>query len=173
VCSIGVFAYVRSSLYVHSASPQTYSFPNLQAPGLRALPVTELEKQYDLSIIATLPAAGPGRAARILLSAWSDHERALYSIDTDSRNLQRLPETLPCTGDVAFTPDAHELTCQGWFWVYPFDPVALRMTGEKTLNEPTIGAAFWGSDSHQFVTSSVRFVPMVSLFRGGAQAREC
>ena len=57
----------------------------------------ELERNgHYLSVITTLPAAGPGSAARILLKAWSEHENALYSIDTDGHNLQRLSETLPC-----------------------------------------------------------------------------
>jgi hypothetical protein len=117
--------------------------------------VADLEKRYDLSILATLPAAGPGRAARILLNAHQDHDQALYSIDTDGRNLQRLPETLPCDGGFMFTPDARELTCKKWFLVYPFDPITLRVTGEETLNDPVIDLAMWGPDSHQFVTSSI------------------
>jgi hypothetical protein len=169
--SIGVFAYVRSSLYIHSSSPQTYSFPNLQAPGVRALPVTELEKQYDLSILATLPAAGPGRAARILLSAWSDHERVLYSIDTDGRNLQRLPERLPCQEDdgflgVTLTPDMRMLACDGPLRLYPFDSVTLRVTGQMTVSEPRVGIPVWGSDSHQFVTwTTVQGNQTVALYR--------
>lgn len=153
--SLGSIAYALSAIRLHTSSSPAYSFPHLQAPGLRALPVTDLEKRYNLSIIATLPAAGPERAARILLSARSDHDQALYSIDTDGRNLQRLPETLPCDGAFMFTPDARELTCKQWFMVYPFDPVTLRVTGEMTLIDPVINLAIWGPDSHQFVTSSV------------------
>ncbi|HEY7021671.1 MAG TPA: hypothetical protein VH349_11185 [Ktedonobacterales bacterium] len=154
--SIGVFVYVRSSLYPRTSSTLKYSFPHLQAPGLHALSAPELERNgYYLSVITTLPAAGPGRAARILLNAHRDHDQALYSIDTDGRNLQRLPETLPCDGGFMFTPDARELTCKQWFMVYPFDPVTLRVTGEMTLIDPVIDLAIWGPDSHQFVTSSI------------------
>jgi hypothetical protein len=144
--SLGVFAYMQASLYPRSPSTVEYSFPHLQAPGVHALSVPELEKNgYYLRVITTLPAASPGRAARILLSAWSEHENALYSIDTDGRNLQRLPETLPCDGAFMFTPDARELTCKQWFMVHPFDRVTLRVTGEMTLIDPVIDLAIWGT----------------------------
>ncbi len=152
--SLGVFAYMQSSLYPRSPSTVEHWFPHLQAPGVRTLSAPELEKNgYYLRVITTLPATGPGRAARILLSARSEHENALYSIDTDGRNLQRLPETLPCDTDFAFTPDAHELICRSS--VYPFDPITLRVTGEKALSDPAFGLAIWGSDSHQFVTATL------------------
>lgn len=152
--SLGVFAYMQSSLYPRSPSTVEHYFPHLQAPGVRTLSAPELEKNgYYLRVITTLPATGPGRAARILLSARSEHENALYSIDTDGRNLQRLPETLPCDTDFAFTPDAHELICRNS--VYPFDPITLRVTGEKALSDPAFGLAIWGSDSHQFVTATL------------------
>jgi hypothetical protein len=110
---------------------------------------------YYLSVITTRPAAGPGRAARILLSAWSERERALYSIDTDGRNLHRLPETLPCDRDFTFTPDEHVLICQSQTPAYPFDLVTLRAAGEKALSDPAFGLAIWGADSHQFVTATL------------------